>query len=56
MTEEERIKFIEQRDGKEAAIKFAEQGLALYTEAAIRESKYKDSILFYKQYIVDRTK
>lgn len=51
MTEQDRITFVEQRDGKEAALKFAEQGLALYTEAAIRLSQYKDSIIFYKEYL-----
>ena len=55
MTERDRVKFVVDRDGPEAARKFAEQGLALYTEAAIRESKYREAVAYYKKYLTEST-
>lgn len=44
MTEKDRVDFVAKRDGKEAAMKFAQQTLDLYIKAAIDSSKYKESI------------
>ena len=51
MTEEDRLKFVEERDGLEAAIKFAHQGIGIYVKAAIESSKYKDSIKEYTRFL-----
>ena len=51
MSEKERIAFIEQRDGKGAALKFAEQGIAIYTKASIDKGTYKESLEYYQQFL-----
>lgn len=51
MNENARIAFIIERDGEEAAEKFVEQGLALYIEAAIQRSSYKESIEEYTRFL-----
>jgi len=47
MSEQERLNFIEERDGHEAMLKFAEQGLALYVEQSIKHGKFKENIEEY---------
>lgn len=49
----ERLKFVEDRDGKEAMLKFAEQGLAIYITDSIKHSKYKASIDTYTKVLED---
>jgi len=46
-----RIEFIEKRDGPEAAKKFAQQTLAIYTEAAVQRSAFKDSVEYLREYL-----
>jgi hypothetical protein len=55
MSEKERINFIEQRDGKDKAVKFAEQVAASYVRAAVRGSSYEESIKYLIEYIKDNT-
>lgn len=43
MSEKERLDFIIERDGLEAAIKFAEQGLYLYIIEALKRSSLGES-------------
>lgn len=50
-SEKKRIEFLENRDGKEGAKKFAEQTLAIYTQAALQESRFYESIKFLKEYV-----
>lgn len=47
MEEKDRLKFVEERDGHQAMLKFAEQGLYAYLKASINNSKYKESIEAY---------
>ena len=44
MDEMKRLAFVEERDGKEAMLKFCEQSLYAYVQMAIKESKYAESI------------
>ena len=53
--EKDRVAFIEDRDGEEAAVRFAEQTAALYVIAALENSPYKKSVNYFLQYIEEKT-
>ena len=44
MNERERIRFIFNRDGKDAAREWAKQTLAIYEQEALQQSKHWESI------------
>ena len=57
MTELDRIKFIIERDGLEAAIKFSEQGIAVYIEMALQSKpELKKAIEEYKEFLISNGK
>ena len=49
--EKQRIEFVTNRDGEEAAKLFAEQTLAIYETSAINESRFSDSIEWLRKYL-----
>lgn len=49
--EAERLKFIEERDGVQAAIDFAKRGIEFYTIQAVEQSKYFASISAFAEYL-----
>lgn len=51
MNEKDRLDFVEERDGLEAAIKFAQQNVCLYIKASIDQGHYKDSVDEYKKFL-----
>ena len=51
MDEEERIRYVIERVGLEEAIKFAEQGLYIYTKDSIKIGKYKEKVAFYLEFL-----
>jgi len=51
MDERTRIQFLIDRYGEEAAKLWAEQTLAIYESAALKESKYHDSILSLRAFL-----
>jgi len=55
MKEEDRIAFIEARDGEAAAIKFAEQVAAAYIVSALKNSPYGESVDYFIKYIKEKT-
>jgi len=53
MKELDRIDFIIERDGLEAALKFSEQGVAIYVEASVRSGMYKSSIKVFTDFLAE---
>ena len=54
LSESERIKFVTERDGEEAALNFVYQTLCIYTRAAMEDTKFKHSITTYVNYLKER--
>jgi hypothetical protein len=52
--ERDRISFVIERDGMEAAIKWAEQTRAIYFKAAVEHSPYADSIAELEQFLREK--
>ena len=51
--ERERLAFVENRDGKEAMLAWAEQTLAIYVDDSIKQGRYEDSIKVYVKTLKD---
>ena len=49
--EKDRLKFVEERDGLDAAILFAKQGMCVYIKAAMDSSRYKESLEEYSRFL-----
>ena len=51
ISEEERLAFVAKRDGFDASLKFACQGIGIYINASVDQSKYKGSLETYKKFL-----
>ena len=54
-SELQRLSFIEGKHGKEAMLDWAKKTLEIYTEAAIKESKYADNIAVFQEVLARGT-